>query len=242
MICVKDHYTKDCPHKDEVTQFLKGNSQPVVLKYPFPLHQQQMITQNPTPSQGGQTGHADASTSTHVLMMANEIVGLTTRAKTYDITPDKQPNRSTSSLPSTTFPSVYNGSLQIEKPISDNVLHPPKKTIWKLTFNSSTHVSQNYNIIEGLAQEPCAMLTLEVLQHCPSKRKILLSALGFVDPANSNCIMFNLDYFKTRLLHNLAFQIHTIVHGKSIHQTIIDEVASTCLVGELLVPLTLISV
>lgn len=56
----------------------KGNSQPVVLKDPFPLQQQQMITQNPAPSQRGQTGHADASTSAHVLMMANETISLMT--------------------------------------------------------------------------------------------------------------------------------------------------------------------
>jgi hypothetical protein len=49
MICVEDNYTKDCPHKDEVTWFLKGNSQPTVLTYPFPPQQQQMIAQNPVP-------------------------------------------------------------------------------------------------------------------------------------------------------------------------------------------------
>jgi hypothetical protein len=61
-------------------------------------------------------------------MMANETITLTTRAKTYDTTPDPQTNGSTSSLPSTTS-SVSNGSLQIEKPISDNVLRPPKGPI-----------------------------------------------------------------------------------------------------------------
>ena len=58
---------------------------------------------------------------------------------------------------------VSNGSLQIEKPISDIVLHPPKGKIWKSTFNLSARVAQNYNIVEDLAQEPCAMSTLEVL-------------------------------------------------------------------------------
>ena len=75
------------------------------------------------------------------------------------------------------------------------------------------------------------MLTLEVLQHCPSQRKTLLSALGAVDPTNSNYIMFNLDYFKTRLSHILSFQIHTTVHGKIIHCTIIDDGASTCVMS-----------
>ena len=49
MICVEDHYTKDSPHNEELTRFLKGNSQPMVLKYHFPPQQQQMITQNPAP-------------------------------------------------------------------------------------------------------------------------------------------------------------------------------------------------
>ena len=99
MIYAKDHYTKDCPRKDEVTWFLKGNSQPMVLTNPFPPQQQQMIAQNIVPSQGVQTGHIDASTSAHVLMMANETISLMTREKTYDTNPDKQSNESTSSLP-----------------------------------------------------------------------------------------------------------------------------------------------
>ena len=39
MICVKDNYTKYFPHIDEITWFLKVNSQPMVLKDPFPLQQ-----------------------------------------------------------------------------------------------------------------------------------------------------------------------------------------------------------
>ena len=39
MICSDDHYTKDCPHKEEVAKFLKANAQPVVLKNPFPTQQ-----------------------------------------------------------------------------------------------------------------------------------------------------------------------------------------------------------
>ena len=190
-----------------------------------------MIAQNLVPSQGGQIGHVDASTSTHVLMMANETAALMTREKTYDTNLDKHPRGSTSSLTSTTAPSTSNGSLQIEKPIFDNVLHPPKGTIQKLAFNPSARVTQNYNIVEDLAQTPCAMSTLEVLQHCPSQRKTLLSSLGAVDHTNSNCITFNLDYFKMRLSHNLAFQIHTTVHGKSIHRTVIDEGSSTCVMS-----------
>ena len=126
MICVEYHYTKDFPCKDEVTWFLKGNSQPAVLTDPFPPPQQQIIAQNHVPSQGGKIGDVDASTNAHVLMMANETISLWSREKTYDTNPDKQSNGSTSSLPSITSPLVSNRSLQIEKPIFDNLLHPPK--------------------------------------------------------------------------------------------------------------------
>jgi hypothetical protein len=36
LICGDDHYTRDCPHRDEVAKLFKGNSQPVVLTQPFP--------------------------------------------------------------------------------------------------------------------------------------------------------------------------------------------------------------
>ena len=58
-----------------------------------------MIAQNHAPLQAGQIGRADASTSAHVLMMANEIVTLMTREKTNDTNLDKQPSGSTSLLP-----------------------------------------------------------------------------------------------------------------------------------------------
>ena len=99
MICGEDHYTKEFRHKDQFTKFLKGNSQPTVLTDPFPPQQKQLVTQNPAPSQDGKVGHGDASPSAHVLMMANETVALTTRAKTYDTPVDKPANGSASSQP-----------------------------------------------------------------------------------------------------------------------------------------------
>jgi hypothetical protein len=55
----------------------------------------------------------------------------------------------------------------------------------------------------------------------------MLSAIGAMDPEESNLITFNLDYFKERLSHHLAFQIQILVGGKNIHRTILDEGAST---------------
>jgi hypothetical protein len=43
--------------------------------------------------------------------------------------------------------------------------------------------------------------------------------------------MFNVDYFKERLSHHLAFQIQILVGGKNIHRTILDEGASTCVMS-----------
>jgi hypothetical protein len=159
-----------------VEKLFKGNSQPTVLTQPFP-QQQSMVSQTPSP--GGSSNHPsndEASTSAHIYMF-NEI-DLTTRSTTYDTPakPDKgkvtngtllDPSPSSVSPPSVSPPS---GSLQIEKPMFDSILCPPKSTICKSTFNPSSRATQNYNIVEDLAQAPCAMSALEVLQHCPSQQ------------------------------------------------------------------------
>ena len=48
-----------------------------------------------------------------------------------------------------------------------------------------------------------------------------------MDPENSNIIAFKMDDFKTRLSHQLAFQLSTKVIGKHIQRTVLDEGAST---------------
>jgi hypothetical protein len=68
MICEEDHYTKYFPHHEVVTKFMKGTSQPV--------QQKNMVAQNPTPPQGGNTGHShhgDASTSASEVYMFKEV-------------------------------------------------------------------------------------------------------------------------------------------------------------------------
>ena len=80
---------------------------------------------------------------------------------------------------------------------------------------------------KDLSQEPCAMSTLEVLQICPMQRKNLLTALGALDPDNTNLIHFNVENYNSRLPHQLAFQISTRVVGRKVHQTILDEGDST---------------
>ena len=75
------------------------------------------------------------------------------------------------------------------------------------------------------------MSTLEVLQTCPTQFKSLLSALRALDLENSRIITFNLDNFKPRLSHQLAFQIATKVIGKKVHCTLLDVGASTLVVS-----------
>jgi hypothetical protein len=55
----------------------------------------------------------------------------------------------------------------------------------------------------------------------------MLSTIDVVDLEVSNIIMFNLDYFKSRLSHHLTFQIQDMVHGKNIHHTVLNEESST---------------
>ena len=154
-------------------------------------------------------------------------INLTTRSNTYDTpaNPDKgkdindigtllDPSSSSVSLPSV---NPSSGPLQIEKPTFDSILCPPKITICKSTFNPSSRAAQNYNIVEDLAQALCAMSALEVLQHCPSQRRMLLATIGTIDPESSNNIMFNLNNYKSRLSHQLAFQIDVVVHNQQIH-------------------------
>jgi hypothetical protein len=195
-----------------------------------------------TPSLGGSSSHPphdEASTSSHIYMF--NMIYLTTRSTTYDtpVKPDKgKVTNGTDTLldpsPSSVSPSSVSplfGPLHIEKPAFDSILRPPKRTIRKSTFNPSSGAAHNCNIVEDLAQAPCAISALEVLQHCPSQRRMLLDAIGTVDPESSNNIMFNLDNYTSRLSHQLSFQIDVVVHNQQIHRTILDEGDSTCVMS-----------
>jgi hypothetical protein len=171
------------------------------LTHPFP-QQQSLVAQNPAPPTGGNPNHPpneEASSSAHIYMFNG--IDLTTRTMTYDTPPGKPDKEkvttgTTPDPPSTTV-TPPSGPLQIEKPSFDSILHPPKSTIRKSTFNPNSRAAQNYNIVEDLAQAPCAMSALEVLQHFPSQRRTLLAAIRAIDPESSNNITFNLDNFKS---------------------------------------------
>ena len=71
------------------------------------------------------------------------------------------------------------------------------------------------------------MSTLEVLQSCPTQRKNLLTTLGDLDLDNTNLIHFNVENYKSRLPHKLAFQIIMKVVENKVFRIVLDEGAST---------------
>ena len=73
------------------------------------------------------------------------------------------------------------------------------------------------------------MSALDVLQSCPSQQKVLLSAIGDIDPSDSNLICFNMENHVLHLPHQISFLIQVIINEKTIHKTIINEGASTCI-------------
>ena len=75
--------------------------------------------------------------------------------------------------------------------MSDSILRPPKASIKRATYNPNARAAQNYSVVEDLAQAPCAMSVLEVLQSCPEQQRTLLSSLGVQDPGSLNAISFS---------------------------------------------------
>jgi hypothetical protein len=123
-------------------------------------------------------------------------------------------------------------STEVVPPIMPELtIKPPKGVVHKSTFNPRARAAQHYNIVEDLAQSPSAMSTLEVLQNCPSQRQALLSAIGGVDPKDSNLVSFDHKGYDPQLPAQLAFLIQVKALNKTVHRTIIDEGASTCIMS-----------
>jgi hypothetical protein len=58
--------------------------------------------------------------------------------------------------------------LQIQNMMGETMMCIPKGAFNKNSHNPNTRASHNYPIVEDLAQTPCAMSSLEVLQSFPS--------------------------------------------------------------------------
>jgi hypothetical protein len=214
IICCDNNYTRDCPLHNEVAKIFQGKLQSIVLTPPFP-QQQSMVVETPSP--GGSSIHPndEASSSAHIYMFNG--INLTARSKAYNTpgNPDKgkyingtstllDPSPSCVSLPSGNPPS---GPIKIEKPTFESILHPPNNTICKATFNPSSRAAQNYNIVEDLVQESCAMSALEFYRIVPVNVKFswpLLALLILIRPTISclTSIIIHLDS-PTNLLSKL---------------------------------------
>ena len=72
------------------------------------------------------------------------------------------------------------------------------------------------------------MLALEVLEICPRKKKALLCVVNGIGLFDTNIIAFNLDKSTPSLPPQVAFQIQLKSQGVTIYHTVVDEVASTC--------------
>ena len=164
-------------------------------------------------------------------MISSDTISLQNWSHNYDKPIDKKEDHSSlGKAPSTgSLESSSTVPLTIEKPTLDMILCPPKSTLRKVVFNPNFRVAQCYNVVEDLAQAPCAMSTLEVLQSCPTQRKNLLTTLWALDPDNTNLIHFNIENYKSRLPHKLAFHIITKVVGKKVFRTVLDGASTSVL-------------
>jgi hypothetical protein len=116
--------------------------------------------------------------------------------------------------------------------VGETMTHIPKGAFKNTYHNPNVRDAQNYSVVEDLAQTPCAMFTLEVLQSFPSQRKEFLSALGTTETTNSGMIVFYLIDYKPHLPHHVSFEIVVVYATKLLTQNIfcmvVDEGASTC--------------
>ena len=59
--------------------------------------------------------------------------------------------------------------------------------------NPNARAAHNTNVVEEIAQAPCAMSAMEVLQYCPAQRKELLSSTRAIDPSDAALITLDLE-------------------------------------------------
>ena len=97
--------------------------------------------------------------------------------------------------------------------------------------NPNSQAAHNENVVEKIAQAPCSMSTMEVLQYCLAQRNELLSSTRAIDPLDATLITLDLDKSTCRIPSKFSFQIKVTSHGKNFFQTIVDEGASTCFVS-----------
>ena len=171
--------------------------QHVILKFLFA--QGQNATSSDPKNVGG-TQSTPPSDQYYINMVHSQTL-LQTQAKNYESNysqKDKQHTKTSSPL-------------LLEKPM----LEIPKGVFKKTYHNPNVRVSPNYSIVEDLAQNPCTMSSLELLQSYPSQRNALLEAIGIIDSVNLTT-KFDLFDVKPYLPYHVSFQIKVFHGGKTI--------------------------
>ena len=75
LLCDGGHFSKECPRRDKISQFLKSNPAPAVLTDPFPS-QQQLIDH--------MSNQGNSSSSKEIRMIYSDTIHLQTRSQNYD--------------------------------------------------------------------------------------------------------------------------------------------------------------
>ena len=122
MICNDEHYTRDCPHRSEVSKLLKTSNTSIVLTNPFPTPETHLVA----------TDHASTS---QVLMLSitkpqNEVL-VSTRNKDYGNPLSSSNNQAIDQL----NPSTSISSENVPPIIPELKIKPPKGVVHKSIFN-----------------------------------------------------------------------------------------------------------
>ena len=163
-LCDESLLTHLCPKINEAKRLLghpNTAQQTVVLSNHLPYPNQQMVVnagyQHP-PQGGNHSTYTQEASPSHIdptIYMMEADVSIQTWAKKYESfghEPKGKEPMGTSA-----------NSLQIDRTVSDSVLRPPKASIKHAMHNPNARATQNYSVVEDLAQAPCAMSVLEVL-------------------------------------------------------------------------------
>ena len=198
--------------------------------------QQRFLAPQPPNGQAATQPSSFGSSNYQILMMNSTPpptvdFNLQTRAPQYP----KRPALSVPESPSSgsTEPlSTSNGPLHIPQPKVEVHTQIPKGPLCRNA--ASGRAAHSYIIVDDLAQSPAAISTLELLQSCPSQKKALLSAMGAVDPADDQMIVFDAHQSEhPHLPTSVAFQIPVKIWNANVSRCIIDEGASTCVMSTL---------
>lgn len=127
--------------------------------------------------------------------------------------------------------SQPDSSLTFDKPNFKLPSHPSKATLRRTMHDFNTRVTQHYSIVKDLAQAPCAMFVVEVLQSCRTQLKALLSTIDGVDPSDTSIISFDSNHCEPCLPPLVTFMLTICYLRKNIYRTVLDEGVATCIMS-----------